>query len=109
MPDRVDGLLVQNAIYPDGCARLVAWDHAASGRTSSTTYLLRGNAGYFVHYHMVDHTTSDRLLSLSVQDAELLYHRLRVPVAPSETTIGEPPVEAECVVTPPRPRRHPDP
>ena len=82
MPDGSQGLPIRNPIYPDGCAVLLAWDHCATANTSSTTYLLRGSGGYFVHYHMVDHTIGDNVLSLSVQDAEYLYGRLRVQVVP---------------------------
>ncbi len=64
--------------YPEACGQLLALDHHCNGRTGSTTYLLRGNRGYFVHYHIVDHTISDSVLALNAGDAEYLFGRLRV-------------------------------
>ncbi len=64
--------------YPEGCGQLLALDHHRSGRTGSTTSLLRGNRGYFVHYHSVDHAMSDSVLPLDAGEAEYLFGRLRV-------------------------------
>ena len=69
---------VAYARYPEACGQLLALDHHCSGRMGSTTSLLRGKRGYVVHYHLVDHTISERVLSLDAGDAEYLFGRLRV-------------------------------
>jgi hypothetical protein len=64
--------------YPESCGQLLALDHYGSGQTGSTTYLLRGKNGYFVHYRRVDVAVSDSVLALNVGDAEYLYERFRL-------------------------------
>lgn len=82
MADRGTGYCVHHPKYPDGAGVLIAWDYAATGCSELSTYLLRGERGYFVHYHIVDRDTGDSVLALDVSDAAYLYQRLRVRVMP---------------------------
>lgn len=78
------GYRVCHPKYPDGAGVLIAWDYAATGGSELSTYLLRGERGYFVHYHIVDRESGDSVLALDASDAAYLYQRLRVRVMPGK-------------------------
>ncbi len=84
MAVRGAGYCVHHPKYPEGAGVLIAWDYAATGCSELSTYLLRGEQGYFVHYHIVDRDSGDSVLALDASDAAYLYQRLRVRVMPGK-------------------------
>jgi hypothetical protein len=78
------GYSVRHPKYPDGVGVLIAWDYAATSCSELSTYLLRGERGYFVHYHIVDRDCGDSVLALDASDAAYLYQRLRVRIMPGQ-------------------------
>jgi hypothetical protein len=84
MAARAGVYCVHHPKYPNGSGELIAWDYAANGSSELSTYLLRGERGYFVHYHIVDRESGDSVLMLDACDAAYLYQRLRVRVMPGQ-------------------------
>ena len=81
MAGRGMGYAIHHPKYPNGSGVLIAWDYSATGCSEFSTYLLRGERGYFVHYRIVDRECGDSVLALDQSDAAYLYDRLRVRIS----------------------------